>query len=84
MATPRSVGVHEAKTHFSHLLREVDGGAEIVVTRGGEPVARIVPVAKRSRVAESRGMFAGRLHLPDDFGQDGDEFGDLFGLPRPR
>lgn len=83
MATSRSVGVHEAKTHFSHLLREVDEGAEIVVTRGGEPVAKIVPVAKRSRASESRGMFAGRLRLSDDFGQDGDEFGDLFGIPRP-
>ncbi|MDQ3945521.1 MAG: type II toxin-antitoxin system prevent-host-death family antitoxin, partial [Actinomycetota bacterium] len=26
------VGVHEAKTHFSRLLRRVAGGEEVVIT----------------------------------------------------
>ena len=82
MPSDRSVGVHQAKTHFSRLLREVGEGHEITVTRGGAPVARIVPVTPSSRVADSRGMFAGRFRLPDGFGDDDDEMGDLFGLPR--
>ena len=82
MRTTRTVGVHEAKTQFSRLLRDVAAGGEIVVTRGGEPVARIIAVDPEPRAAESRGMFAGRFDLPEDFDADGDDFGDLFGLPR--
>jgi len=32
--------VHEAKTRLSALLREVEDGNEVVITRGGKPVAR--------------------------------------------
>ncbi len=37
--------VVEAKAHFSALLSSVAGGEDIVVTRRGRPVARIVPPA---------------------------------------
>jgi prevent-host-death family protein len=40
----RVVGVHEAKTHLSRLLRRVAAGEEIVIARGGRPVARLVPI----------------------------------------
>ncbi|UJB63682.1 type II toxin-antitoxin system prevent-host-death family antitoxin [Acidovorax sp. YS12] len=39
----RHVTVVEAKSHFSALLAEVDGGAEIEITRHGKVVARLVP-----------------------------------------
>ncbi|HEV3312146.1 MAG TPA: type II toxin-antitoxin system prevent-host-death family antitoxin, partial [Chloroflexota bacterium] len=39
----KSVGVHEAKTHLSRLLEEVESGEEIVITRRGDDVARLVP-----------------------------------------
>jgi len=35
--------VVEAKAHFSALLSSVAEGEEIVITRRGRPVARIVP-----------------------------------------
>jgi prevent-host-death family protein len=37
--------VHQAKTHFSKLLREAEAGKEVIVTRGSKPVAKIVPIA---------------------------------------
>ncbi|MGQ0623625.1 MAG: type II toxin-antitoxin system Phd/YefM family antitoxin [Sporichthyaceae bacterium] len=59
------VGVHEAKTTLSKLLRRVAGGEEVLITRGGEPVARIVAVApSRRRVL---GADAGRVRMADDF-----------------
>jgi prevent-host-death family protein len=39
----RSVSAREANQQFSKILREVEAGAEILVTRRGQPVARIVP-----------------------------------------
>jgi prevent-host-death family protein len=38
------VSVHEAKTHLSKLLVRVEAGDEITITRGGTPVARLVPI----------------------------------------
>jgi prevent-host-death family protein len=38
------VKVAEAKTHLSELLVKVQRGEEFVITRGVEPVARLVPV----------------------------------------
>ena len=38
-----TVGACEAKTHFSALLERVVQGEEIVITRHGRAVARLVP-----------------------------------------
>ena len=40
---------HEAKTHLSRLLAEVEAGEEITIARGARPVARLVPVKRGSR-----------------------------------
>ena len=39
----RGIGIFEAKTHFSDLVGRVERGETIVITRHGEPVARLVP-----------------------------------------
>ena len=48
------VGVYEAKAQFSKLLECVEAGEEITVTRHGRAVARLPPVAKRSRAEVDR------------------------------
>jgi prevent-host-death family protein len=40
----RSVGAFEAKTHLSQLLEEVAAGGEVLITRHGRGVAKLVPV----------------------------------------
>ena len=39
-----TVTAYEAKTHLPRLLREVERGERIVITRHGKPVAELVPV----------------------------------------
>jgi prevent-host-death family protein len=41
----RHVGILEAKTHLSKLIEEVRAGGEVVITRHGAPVARLVSPA---------------------------------------
>ena len=41
-----TVGVHEAKTHLSDLLRRVEAGETVTITRRGEPVAELRPPAE--------------------------------------
>ena len=38
-----SVGAYEAKTHLPELLKRVEGGERITITRHGHPVAELVP-----------------------------------------
>ncbi len=77
----RTVGVHEAKTHLSRLLREVQQGDEILITRGDEPVAKLVQATPRRSVASSYGMSAGKYWLPDGWDDDpDDEMAKLFGI----
>lgn len=59
------VGVHEAKTRLSQLLRLVDGGQEVEISRGGEPIAKIVPIRspEKRRLGTDEGVFV----VPDDF-----------------
>ncbi|WP_216918747.1 type II toxin-antitoxin system prevent-host-death family antitoxin [Synechococcus sp. CCAP 1479/9] len=45
----KTVGAFEAKTHLSSLLEEVAGGEEILITRHGRPLARLVPVNAHGR-----------------------------------
>ncbi len=66
MAKPtRSVNIHEAKTHLSRLIDEVDKGGEVIIARAGKAVARLVPVGKPAR--RKLGVLAGRFEVPPDF-----------------
>lgn len=60
------VGVHEAKTTLSRLLARVERGEEIVLTRSGRPVARLVPV-QEGRPHRQPGTWADRVRIGADF-----------------
>ena len=60
------VNVHEAKTHFSKLLRRVSAGEEIIIARGGTPVARLVPMEGMPR-PRALGLYRGRIRVSGDF-----------------
>jgi len=59
------VNVHEAKTHLSRLLEDVERGEDVVIARAGRPVARLVPA--RSVGTRSPGSWKGRVVVSDDF-----------------
>ncbi len=60
------VNVHEAKTHLSRLLVRVEAGEEILISRAGRPVARLV-AAQKSRGRRQPGRFVGKGRIADDF-----------------
>jgi prevent-host-death family protein len=59
-----TVNIHEAKTHLSRILKRVERGEEVVIARGGRPVARLVPIAGRPR---EPGRLKGRIRVSEDF-----------------
>ena len=60
------VNIHQAKTHLSRLVERVEAGEEIVLARGGRPVARLVPLGSRLH-ARTPGLWRGRVELAPDF-----------------
>jgi prevent-host-death family protein len=60
------VNVREAKAQFSKLLRRVQAGEEVVISRAGKPVARLVPVAEPKKPREL-GRHRGEIWIADDF-----------------
>jgi prevent-host-death family protein len=71
----KEVSVHEAKTHLSKLLRRVESGEEVVISRGGKPVARLVPATPLRR----REMgFDRSIVVPDDFDAPDEEILRMF------
>ena len=65
-AARKQVNIHQAKTELSKLVERVEAGHEVVIARGGRPVAKLTPLAKppaRRRL----GLLDGRFTIPDDF-----------------
>lgn len=60
-----TVGVREAKTTLSELLRRVAAGEEVTITRGGETIAMIIPMQRQEPrvLGRDRGLF----EVPEDF-----------------
>jgi prevent-host-death family protein len=54
------VNVQEAQKRFSNLIEAVENGEEIIISRSGEPVARLVPFQKTTgprRPGSAKGKF---------------------------
>jgi prevent-host-death family protein len=60
-----SMGVREAKEHFSRLIEHVEAGEEVVITRRGVEVAALIP--RRAKATRRLGVDRGRYVVPDDF-----------------
>ena len=58
--------VHQAKTHFSRLLKEAEAGQEVIVMRGNKPVAKIVPIHSSFSRGSLEGAYAKDVHWDDD------------------
>ena len=58
--------MHEAKTHLSKLLVRAAAGEEVLISRAGKPVARLVPVA-RARARRIPDRDKDRAWIANDF-----------------
>lgn len=58
--------IHEAKTQLSRIVSRVEAGEEIVISRDGHPVAKVVRLDSSVRRTK-RGSLRGRVTLADDW-----------------
>lgn len=74
--------IHEAKTQLSRIIDRVEHGEEVIISRAGRPVAKVVPLPSVVRRA-GRGTLAGHISRSDDWDsvETNEEIADDFGLP---
>ena len=58
--------IHDAKTNLSRIIERVEHGEEIIISRAGRPVAKVIPLAGRVQ-RSGRGSLRGRLVLAPDW-----------------
>lgn len=71
--TGAQFNIHEAKTNLSRIIERVEHGEEIIISRAGTPVAKVVPLTRRVDRA-GRGCLRGQLVVAPDW--DSDEVND--------
>ena len=52
--------IHDAKTNLSRIIDRVEHGEEIIISRAGTPVAKVVPLNPRAE-RTARGFLTGHL-----------------------
>ena len=77
MAKGTTVSIYDAKTRLSHLVDRALQGDEVIITRHGRPVARLVPVG-RARAPRRLGALRGKIRVARDF--DAPLSNDVLGL----
>ncbi len=62
----KTVNMHQAKTHLSRLVGEVERGEEVIIARAGRPVARLAPVEQHLQ-PRLPGALKGKIWIAADF-----------------
>ncbi len=70
----RHIDVSEAQLRLAQLIDEALRGDEVVIVRGTEPVAKLVPLGRRSR--GGFGSARGLIWMADDFDEPPEDFTD--------
>jgi prevent-host-death family protein len=73
------VNMHEAKTHLSRLVARVEAGEEIVISRAGKPVAKLIAADPRPAL-RGYGSMRGQITIHDDFDELPDDIAEAFGM----
>jgi prevent-host-death family protein len=60
------VTIHQAKTNLSRLIKKASAGEEVIIARGSQPVARLVPVGE-VKGRRQPGSLKGKLRVGPEF-----------------
>ena len=60
------INIHQAKTHLSRLIEDVASGNEVLIAKGGRPMARLVPLG-RDDSPRRPGLLKGKLRIAENF-----------------
>ena len=64
---PRPVNVYEAKTQLSRLIDRAVAGEDVIISRAGRPMVRLVPVMAPVTPRRRPGSARGQIRMSPDF-----------------
>jgi prevent-host-death family protein len=70
-----AIDLNSPQARLSELVREAARGEDVILTEGGEPVAKIIPLS-RARGPRVFGSAKGLIHMSDDFDEPLEDFRD--------
>ena len=62
----KTVNIHEAKTNLSKLLARVANGEEVIISKAGKPIAKLVSISEKPK-NRFPGSAKGKIVIEDDF-----------------
>jgi antitoxin (DNA-binding transcriptional repressor) of toxin-antitoxin stability system len=63
----KRLNIHEAKTHLSRHLAQLEQGERIVLCKRNVPIAVIIPLPRSAREVAPFGLWKGQIEVPDSF-----------------
>jgi prevent-host-death family protein len=75
---PKTVNIHDAKTHLSQLIHEASQGSSFIIAKAGKPMVKVISINQESK--PRTGMLTGVFSVPDDIDAPfQDEIAAMFG-----
>jgi prevent-host-death family protein len=69
----RAIDLSHAKSQLPDLVRQAARGEDVILTDGGEPVAKIIPIT-RAQGPRQFGSAKGLIRMADDFDEPLEDF----------
>jgi prevent-host-death family protein len=73
------VNIHEAKTHLSKLLAQVEEGEQVVIARNGKPIATLAAHVPKRNYRSFVGVWRGQVDM-SRFDEADEEIAREFGM----
>jgi prevent-host-death family protein len=69
----QNIDIDQAKRYLPELIEQATQGDEVVITKGGQPVAKLIPITKGKKLRQF-GSARGFVKIPGDFNESLEEF----------
>ena len=69
----QNIDVNQAKQHLHELIEKTIRGGEVIITKGGHPIVRLVAISKPKKKRQF-GTAKGLIKISDDFDKPLEDF----------
>ncbi len=69
----QNIDINEAKRRLPELIEQASSGDEVIITESGEPIVKLVAIAKRKHQRHF-GSARGLIKMADDFDEPLEDF----------
>ncbi|MCW7490597.1 type II toxin-antitoxin system Phd/YefM family antitoxin [Leptospira meyeri] len=59
--------IHDAKSNLSKLIVQVLEGKEVIISKSGKPIVKLVRITPDPKLKRKIGLYQGKLKISEDF-----------------